>query len=322
MLEVNKPITWSSNPKRLPNPCSPIPNSKEIFLTEVQGENGLSTRDARLSNYVSSQAIMTYATNQDAFEDTTLLPILTKTILGGYMNETQFPNVKKIAPMRHPYLIGMRAKDIVNIVPREPIDVPDDNNWLKYNICTFAVNFESLDYPVTQSYSPGSDYNPNFIKWDLNSSSTKISISTGWYEFVGPSSFSGKPALMGMYLNQPLSHITATFYHVRRDQLFGAGNDLAILSPVYANIGQVNNAAFGGCQAEKIMIDSAEFQPWRDWCGDLYYNFRLNMIFSGWGWNNAPSPSGSIDPFRYVITGSRAWETFGLKSLFTLLNPL
>lgn len=322
MFNDEKPISWLGKPHPLKNPCSPVPDGQEIFLTELQGEKGMSTRDGRISNFTNSQFTKTYITNQECFEDDILCAILTKTILGGYLPESVFPDVPKIVPMAYSPNGGIFAfaKDIGNIFPFQPNKVIDGESELTYTLCRLTVGFETLPYPVDLDFSADGDYNPNFMLWEESSTSTKVSISTGWYSFQA-GVFNAKPAMLGMYLNAPLTYHTVTIFHVRDTELFGLDttNKLNIVSP---NFGKVNAAPFAGMSAEKLMLDSAEFQIWKDWLDQTYYNVRLHLVYNDWGWNKLPTPNGTVETVGYVLTGSKPWPTFDMRSMFLNLNPI
>lgn len=312
--------SWEQFPRLLQQaktPVYPIPNGKKIYFTEMC--DSVSTRQSRVSNNVNSASLMTFAVNQEIFEDEILIEIFTKTILGGYCLTTN----KKETPYAHPYFTGMFAKDFVEVIPMEYVTTEDDLNYATYNFCKVTINFESLEYPVDQDYPlAGSDvYNPNFIRLVNTNSSNRISTPIGWYKFID-GAYSGYPATFGSWFVQPYTNLEMTIYHCTHDQVYGVGNTFHLIPKWNDLIGQVNLNPFGGCAAGKLLFDTAMVQPWTDYLGNKMYNVRLYFIYNNWGWNKSIDPGGNISSVAYVVGGSRPFSSFLMQSLVNSLNPL
>lgn len=316
------PQSWQQKLRTLSDlktPISPIPAGKQIYVYEMTDD--VATRAVRLSNNVNSASVMSFAVNQEVFQDEVLYEIFTKTILGGYS-----PLIgKKVTPLRHPYLgldkAGLFAKDIVEITSFEYLGNDADKVWANYNLAKVTINFETLDYPVGVPYSPADNFNTNFIKINIQSSSSRVSTPVGWYKFTA-GDFINLPALFGSWYTQPLSNIQMTIYHCTRDMLYGVGADATNFKQFYtAYHGYVNSVNFGGWTAGQLLFDTAEIQPYRDYLGTELFNVRLNFVGNQWGFNKSISPGGSIDPIGYVVGGTAPFTSFPFKSFVSLLNP-
>jgi len=322
------PLSFQSVPKELQmsvDPIYAIPDGKKIYFTELIDDDGCkSTRDFRLSNNVNSAAIMSYVVNEEVFENETLTEIFTKSVLGGYSATTN----KKHKPMKHPYLgnknpntEGLYAKDFISVTPFEFVDTDTAKTWMNFNLCKVTINFETLEYPVNQLYSQ-SGYNPNFIRKVATSASNRISTPTGWYRFIAPSDYAGFPATFGSWFTQPNTAIELTIYHVTHAQLFGGGNDFNLIPTFAQFIGNVNVAPFANIPAQKLLLDSSQYQPYYDWLGNRLFNVRLFLLFNEWGWNKSITPGGSIDPIGFIGSNTGPFPTFAMSSVINGLNPL
>lgn len=322
------PISFLANPRTLGQamPLNPIvamiPDGQIIYFVEV--ETDYSGRNARLSNHLGSATQMEFIVNQTAFENKTLLTILTKALLGGYFNPASIGGVGvpyKSYPYQHPYFSGMYAKDIIECVPFQPENSSPGQVWGNYNLCKITVSFESLNYPVSAPSSINDDYNPNWIEWKWEASSNRISIPLLWYKFT-TGGFIGTPSSYGAWIVAPYANISATIYMCSHSNVMGIAAGPLALQPFVAQfLGQVNSAPFGGCPVQTLLFDSMEINRYTDWLGQRLYNVRLNFIFNYYGWNTAPDPSGAWNKVVFAVGGALPFPTTSIKAIVQSLNP-
>lgn len=307
---------------------APVPDGKKIYFHEFTPDT--SSRNVRFSRGVDSAAVMEFLINTDALTDPTLMPILTKSIIGGYWQ----PDGKKHAPFQHPFYNagedtsgGMYAKDIVQCVD---MGSAESNGLIgDYNVSKLSISFETNPYWVDLDYNPISDdFNPNWLIFENRATNNRVSTPIGLYRFKDeapvPSVYRKLPCVTGNFFTQPMDYLQIRFLEVPDTFLYTLGGFLVQFS---SSFGLVNDDEFGGCPTDTLLLDGIETRTYSDWLGNLMHEVTCSIMYNGDGWNNVRNPSGQPNPVEYFAadpsTGSRRQpflET-SFKVFFDQLNP-
>lgn len=289
-----------------------------ILLNEVGAD--FLPRNGRLSSNVNSAAIMTFATSANTLKNASLRRVLGIGLLGGYDYLTK----KKYTPYQHPYFPGMFAKDIVDVQFISPDAPTQFDTTYNASVAIITVSFETLPYWVGVTTSANDDYNMNYCSWRVKATNQKVTNPTGYY------AFSDKvPALFGTYKNMPTQWIELTMYQVPAANLWIGGVDTVIPRSLIASggqwIGWVNDAAFAGVLAKRLLLDSMETsEMYHHWLGYELYNVKFNLIYNDWGWNNQPRPvTNDLDELGSIFNFNvKPFPLFDMKLFFLNRNPI
>ncbi len=333
-MSARTPTTWVTNPIYLQDVCTPvasIPDGKVIFLTENTPDVG--TSNARLSRDVGSAAVLQFWTATDATRDPQLMPILTKSILGGWWE----PDRTKKPPMLHPWYNagstdmiatpwkGMVAKDIVQVqdfgfVPSGPLA-----KFGNFAVSLLTVSFESLPYETRKPYSPDDDTNPNWIVKEQENSNNRVQIPFGLYRFKDDNpQFPKLPVIVGNFLVQPMAYITIDIHEVPYEFIYPLDGWNPAESDKY---GLVNDDTFMGYDAGTLLLDNAKELRYSDWWRSNMYMLRIYCIWNGWGWQKSPSPAGDLGEVEFIVPSSltgirkKPFLTTSFPTFFDRFNP-
>lgn len=306
---------------------APVPSGKKIYFNEYTPDT--SSRNVRFSRGVDSAAIMEFLVNTDSLTDPTLMPILTKSIIGGYWRGDGL----KHTPFQHPFFNagvnagGMYAKDIVQVVDMGS----SESNQLygTYNVSKLTVSFETNPYWVDLEYNPVTDdYNPNWLVFENRATNNRISTAIGLYRFQDaapvPSIYRKKPCMTGNFFTQPTDYINLKFLEVPDSFLYTIDGFLIQFADSF---GLVNDDTFGNCPAGTLLLDGIETFTYSDWVGNLMHTVSGVLMYNGDNWNNVRNPSGPPNPVEYFAadpsTGSRRkpFLDTSFKVFFNQLNP-
>lgn len=317
------PRSWANNSRQLSQfvtPIIPLPGSKKIPLNELTDDQA--PRHARLSTGVTSAATMQFATSYEAVSDSTLMPILTRSIVGGYYMG------KKYVPMKHPLFPMLYAKDIVELTF---LGVEDSGmeKIAPYSTAILTVNFESRPYPIEAPTSPNDDYNPNWVEKTMRATNARVTIPTGYFA-INSGPYRNFPAMLGSWITQPQQFIELSIYETPQTAFFTAANQLKIIQSssfglVNKGLGAGGVGGFAGCNPETLLLDSIAYRPYLDWLGQELCDVRVSLIYNDWGWNKQPDPGGVLQPVVYrglALSGTNSpFATFDMKAFFLGINP-
>lgn len=306
---------------------APVPSGKMIYFNEYTPDT--SSRNVRFSRGVDSAAVMEFLVNTDALVDPTLMPILTKSIIGGYWRGDGL----KHTPFPHPFYNagdsagGMYAKDIVQVIDMGSAE--SNKLYGNYNVSKITISFETNPYWVDLEYNPVSaDYNPNWLIFENRATNNRVSTPIGLYRFQDaapvPSVYRKLPCMTGNFFTQPMDYLQLKFLEVPDSFLYTIDGFLIQFA---SSFGLVNDAEFGNCPQDTLLLDGIETYTYSDWLGNLMHTVTCSILYNGDGWNNVRNPSGQPNPVEYFAadpgTGSRRGpflET-SFKVLFDQMNP-
>ncbi len=325
------PITWATTGKQLSDyitPVVPIPNGKSIQMNEAI--EAISPREVMFNSEVESQALITYVVNSEAITDPILMPILTKSILGGYYStDGTLANGKRYTPLKHPYL-DLYAKNM-----RCAWAGLDDNsatdNYQKYGVCRLDVSYDSLPYlPKYTNISAPVNMNNGWLEITQRNTNKRINTPLGWYTI--PYNNAAFPAMGGYWTTQPMSYIDVMYHQIPYAQLFTTDDQWKLTNSIggqdgatvqLATFGNINSDTFSGYQPESLMLDAVNVRVYRDWLGQKMVAVHMVLLRNGWGFNRTLGPDGKLYPMTLLATpGLKPFLNISFQFLANAINNI
>lgn len=303
------------------------------LLMIPKSENIASNTLIRLSSNVQSQSIMGFQTPYYNVNTPARQIALFGAILGGQLTQ----NSKKTIPMRHPFIPGLYAKDITQIVGQaliNPYTQGDGDGAISgsqgnnanayhnqsYQMAEFYVNFESLPYKlnnVTVTNGNTMPYTLNWLEAKSRSANQRITAPIGVYVYQSGIQ-AHLPALNGRFYTEGLTYLQVVVHRVPEWTLFAASHSNTANAnwgnPVFAPyLGTVNKDNVFGCAASTLLFDGAWVEGYGAWWDDhKEYTVTLNFIqiASGVGqrsgspsWNAELDYTGAWQNVGYIVSG-------------------
>lgn len=291
---------------------------QQIYFNECTDD--IAPRDGRYSRGTGSAAMMSFYTQTRTLTDHDWRRVFFKTILGGW---DEFNGGRKYMPLRHPYAVGLYAKDIV-AEKFVSIDEPGSLDVLaKYNVGMVTISFESVPYGVGERVN-GPNWNANWMEITTRATNARVSVPVGYYKFTTGlySNPPARPAISGNFLVQPQNYISLIVQEVPRRLLFGANAfDLKPVAAISNSFGKINSQAFAGYSAGTLLFDSLEAQSYTDYIGNQLYQCKLNFVANEWGWNRQPDPNGDLQSIGFYIGGAQPFTNFNIVNVINTINP-
>ena len=301
------PQSWAANGQQLAIPAGmALPASflalySGIYWNEKVGNEG--ALDVRYSADQNQAAHITYLTQADSILNGAASLVFFRAILGGWEASTSF----KYAPLKHPYLPNLWAKDITQVQFLGPNGYATGDGLLhqpqyaaEYDVAEVTVSYESL--PYNPCYTSSTD--PGWRTELFQGNNSRVTSNFGIYS-LDHGGGNLQPLRLGVQTTRPEGLYRVKYWRV--PYLFFLGN----LNLLLYLQGCVNNGVYYGYAAETLLLESSSHDDvWSDFSGQPITNITLTFLYVGWGWNKQPSPTNPANRLNLVSSADHSTKPF------------